>query len=473
MQPNNYNFSASANMAEALQRGMEFGQGFQGRQQQMRHAENADRRAEAAAGRAAASHAQSMRRGAMEMAAAEQQMARQQAFQSAMSGLYGLGANATSEDYTNLLSEFPEFSEKITAGWEQIEETQREGVMASMGEIAFALQSGNAEYAVQRAEEYAQAAENSGDARQAAMARAVAKQIELGNPDGALNTIMLGLHAYDPETAKVWQEQFGQSAKVQSTQMIGGRVSVQTMNDGTTRVVDTSTGEVLRGQAAQDAIAQAESAVSEAERLKNYGRGTGANQADIETGGAAAGAVKAGEIGQDVGLQAFEAAGQIRGNLSKIDQAIQAIDNGAKSGQLQSRVPTWNAATIELRNLQNELGLDVIGSVTFGALSEGELRLALQTALPTTLNEPDLRDWLVRKKAAQEKLLGYMEAQARFLSRPGNTLAMWLDKVDAGEVSASQTGATTPEPQPAPQGTTTPQGGADPLRDYLNNRGSR
>ena len=54
--------------------------------------------------------------------------------------------------------------------------------------------------------------------------------------------------------------------------------------------------------------------------------------------------------------------------------------------------------------------------MAFGALSESELELALQTALPTNLSEDALSDWLRRKRDAQDKLADYLTQQARFLS---------------------------------------------------------
>jgi hypothetical protein len=92
---------------------------------------------------------------------------------------------------------------------------------------------------------------------------------------------------------------------------------------------------------------------------------------------------------------------------------------------IESQLPTWDASTIELRNMRSRLGLDVVGAVTFGALSEGELNLALDVALPTNLSPPDLKKWVLSKKVAQEKLSSYLSEQVRFLSIPGNTLGDW------------------------------------------------
>jgi hypothetical protein len=78
----------------------------------------------------------------------------------------------------------------------------------------------------------------------------------------------------------------------------------------------------------------------------------------------------------------------------------------------------------------------VIQNTTFGALSEGEMALALDTALPTNLAPPELRQWLVEHKGAQEKLLSYVESAASYLSIPGSTIGQFIK--DQKEVTASQ-----------------------------------
>jgi hypothetical protein len=95
-----------------------------------------------------------------------------------------------------------------------------------------------------------------------------------------------------------------------------------------------------------------------------------------------------------------------------------------------------------LNNVRSQLGLDVIGSVTFGALSEGELNLALDTALPTTLQPKALRQYLTDKKAAQEKLVGYLSKQISYLSKPGNNLAGWLEEAGKQGQSGLPAGVT-------------------------------
>ena len=125
---------------------------------------------------------------------------------------------------------------------------------------------------------------------------------------------------------------------------------------------------------------------------------------------------------------AFASLGSVNQNLANIDNAIAALDQGAKTGPIVSMLPNITKASVELANVRNRMGLDVIGSVTFGALSKGELDLALSTALPTNLEPGPLREWLTKKRDAQQKLARYYNEAAIFLSKPGNTVGKWAKK---------------------------------------------
>lgn len=122
----------------------------------------------------------------------------------------------------------------------------------------------------------------------------------------------------------------------------------------------------------------------------------------------------------------FDRIQKIDTNVRNIDRAIRAIDEGASTGAIESRFfPSFRRATKELEQVQRELGLDVIGATTFGALSEGELNLALETALPTGLEPDALREFLANKREAQQKLRTYYQNQIDFLDR-GGTIAGFL-----------------------------------------------
>lgn len=94
-------------------------------------------------------------------------------------------------------------------------------------------------------------------------------------------------------------------------------------------------------------------------------------------------------------------------NISSYKDVVDAIADGAKSGAINNMFPTFRDSTVKLRAAQRELGLNVIQNTTFGALSQGELDLAMQTALPTNLSSEALQQHVLDKQAAQYKLLNY------------------------------------------------------------------
>lgn len=137
--------------------------------------------------------------------------------------------------------------------------------------------------------------------------------------------------------------------------------------------------------------------------------------------------------------EAFKQLPKIRKNILNIDNAIRALDKGAKTGAIEKFFPSIRAASIELDNLRGQMGLDVIGSVTFGALSEAELNFALETALPTGLNEPELKQWLKEKREAQKKVAKALTKHAKFFGK-GGTIAELIEKDEAEQQEAPPAG---------------------------------
>ena len=140
--------------------------------------------------------------------------------------------------------------------------------------------------------------------------------------------------------------------------------------------------------------------------------------------------ISATEEAADAGIAASEEArqqlGAVRTSIANIGDAIQAVDDGALTGPALSRLPSFRESTVRLENARARLGLDVVGASKFGALSKGELDLALSVAVPDRLRPEELKRWLVERRGAQEKLAAELERAAIFLGTPGNTPADWL-----------------------------------------------
>ena len=123
---------------------------------------------------------------------------------------------------------------------------------------------------------------------------------------------------------------------------------------------------------------------------------------------------------------ALESLESLNSQLLNLKSAKAALDAGADSGVLRQYLPSFEAATSQLRTAANKLGLDIVGSVTFGALSAGELNLALTTALDLSLPPAQLNKVVDAKVAAIEKAQDELFKAARLMSNPDYTAEMYM-----------------------------------------------
>lgn len=123
----------------------------------------------------------------------------------------------------------------------------------------------------------------------------------------------------------------------------------------------------------------------------------------------------------DEGLKAansaFERANLYRNDINQLYKALAAAeDPNTQTGFLNQFLPAFTSSTAALREAGNRLGLGVVSSVTFGALSASELSLALKTGLDLTLPRPELIKEIERRIGAQEKLYEEMMKDAELLA---------------------------------------------------------
>ena len=147
----------------------------------------------------------------------------------------------------------------------------------------------------------------------------------------------------------------------------------------------------------------------------------------IEAAPLIAGGTASGKQAVEASGKAFESLAKIGQSIANIDDAIAALDSGANTGPVYAMLPSIRESSIALDNVQRRMGLDVIGSVTFGALSKGELDLALATAIPKNMRPVALKKWLLTKRSAQQKLSSYLSKAAIYLGTPGNNVKGWAE----------------------------------------------
>lgn len=327
----------------------------------------------------------------------------------------------------------------FTTAFKQMEADKSRPQVQFAIETAIPALSGNPDRALAIIDERIAAAENAGEMQEAQALRADRAILEADPQAYGVSSLsmLVATGAIDNAQADTILKLSGQgqpgTADVQSTDYIGGIAVVTTLKDGTVQIKDARSNKIVTGDAAKELLKEAQ----EGEAAMAGGKAGAAEAAkmgvQIDLGRVAAAETEMGAKAVQLGIDAFSRIGLVNANIANLDRAIQLVEEeGANTGVIASRLPSWSDATIELNNMQNTLGLDVIGSVTFGALSEGELALALQTALPTNLTEKALADWLRTKKAAQKKLAGYLTQQAEFFST-GRGPDQWLAFVRSGQ----------------------------------------
>ena len=209
------------------------------------------------------------------------------------------------------------------------------------------------------------------------------------------------------QALQAYQSGMATSANVQSSQPLpDGSGVMMVMRDGNI-AVRTAGNELLSGQEAVDFVKSSGETYLDQQRQLSGSR-------------------EAGKVTIEMAQGAIEQLGNVSKNIGNYDTAIAAIDGGAASGAITKYFPDITVASATLTNTMNQLGLDVISSVTFGALSKAEMELAMETAVPRNLSPNELRKWLVEKRDAQIKASEALYRAAAFLSNPENTLEDWV-----------------------------------------------
>lgn len=141
----------------------------------------------------------------------------------------------------------------------------------------------------------------------------------------------------------------------------------------------------------------------------------------------------------------FDQLTNINANINNYREGIRLLrEEGASTGVVEKRLPSLKAASQKLDNLRNRLGLDVVGGTTFGALSEAELAMALDTAMPSSLQPEELAKWFEERMSAQQKLADILDGAIQFLAVPGNSLADLREEQKKTTQGGSGKGAMTP-----------------------------
>ena len=197
--------------------------------------------------------------------------------------------------------------------------------------------------------------------------------------------------------------------------------TVAVMRDGTT-VVRKIGGEILTGAEAEKFVQEATDRYNQSQKDLYQGRAEGTGEGKLPTAQQIVQAQKEGGAKVDFIQEVNKNRANIESTINNYQLALNALDQGAKTGRVFGMLPNITATAQMIETAKQRLGLDVIGSVTFGALSEGELNLAMDTGLPSDkLSETELRKWIEERMAAQKKALAALNETALYFSDPTTT----------------------------------------------------
>ena len=197
-----------------------------------------------------------------------------------------------------------------------------------------------------------------------------------------------------------------QAAQIQSRQ---NRFPIETQRyaNGTTWTQTSNGGIIVKGADNQ--------VITGTEAIQNAieeGR-----RSDLDDARARAAATAEGDLSVKQMAETSEALDLAITNAQMNDQFIRLLEEeGADATLWATYKPSWfrDNATIEFNQLARQAGLNVIASVTFGALSEAELKLAMDTAVPRFQTNEAAADYFRRRKAAQLALASELSAYLNY-----------------------------------------------------------
>jgi len=228
---------------------------------------------------------------------------------------------------------------------------------------------------------------------------------------------------------------------VKSSKILDDGTTIQVMKSGATRVTSPE-GVVLEGTERAQAIKDSQEFGVDIQQRRAKGR----------------------ELGKGAGkvaLNAFDKVAKIRENVLDYQRGIDLIEKeGATTGFVADFLPNMKAATRKFANLRRKLGLNVVASVTFGALSEGELNLAMDVALPKGISPEATVKWIKDRMDAQQKLADNLEDAALFLA--DNSVAELIRRNRAMAKAGKKKAEVAPEATTAQQATPTGKTATNP-----------
>lgn len=355
---------------------------------------------------------------------------------------FGAMKNKSFRDYQTFLDENPDLYSDIKGAFSQRSEQQQQNDVMEMLTTHELLRSGKIDMAKENLQELATANRNSGNEQRAKGYEMALQQLDMGDEGIQAAESMTGamLAAVAPD---LYQKRYGMQGEdtVQSSEILPDGSSIALMRKGNVRVTDAE-GNILKGKAAAEAVKKAKEYGITIEGLKSGIREQKKLEEQLGTKAQITAQEEAAKLAEKKRGEFFDQYQNIQKNIMTIEEGIQIIEKGIAEGKdlgvgpIRKYFGAWGQTANQLKNVANRMGLNVVSSVTFGALSESELKMAMETAMPTTLKGPALLQWMKDRKSAQEKLASYLAEAANFIGseKEGggvNGIADWMKIVES------------------------------------------
>ena len=236
-----------------------------------------------------------------------------------------------------------------------------------------------------------------------------------GDPNVIREAAKMDLVMTDNDAFRNWVEATGerqQDKRVTSSKVLADGTTIQSLAGGGTQVIG-SDGRVLEGVERTKAIKNAlKQEVTQRGEIKQV-------ETDVSVTGA--GKKKAVDAAVDFAKQANTDMQPAIDMQSQFDEAIALLDQGADTGVIYDKLPSFTEQALLLDNIRRRAGFN-LAKAGGGTITDADIEFGLSTAFPTGLQPEALKDWLIRKRDAQQKIINTLQETVNYLGGGDKTL---------------------------------------------------
>jgi hypothetical protein len=163
----------------------------------------------------------------------------------------------------------------------------------------------------------------------------------------------------------------------------------------------------------------------------------------LDYSNALANAKESGKNLAEVKKSMFDSFSSTQALVKSYEDALDALNSGANTGAIiNALTPTIMNPTIALNNARGRIGLDVAASSKLQPISNSDLAIIMDTAIPTDMTPDALRPWLENKIAATKRAANLVKEGVSYFQRGDATFDGWLNRFPSYDVGT--TGAASP-----------------------------